>query len=124
MWFRFGTELSWIETPVSPAFGEHLLESPASVLLTVEVEQFRYAQARAEQHGDGGVIAQPLVVTTARANPERLRGRQEPQLLAARDSPFHCGSGSRGGRTPSVGQPSGNACTLKWIQRAKCRTLA
>src|SRR5260370_25440487 len=107
MWFRFGTALSWIETPVSPAFGEHLLESPASVLLTVEVEQFRYAQARAEQHGDGGVIAQPLVVTTAPANPERLRGRQEPQPLAARDSPFHCGACSAARRTASAAPRAG-----------------
>jgi hypothetical protein len=60
----------------------------------------------------------PRSVAGPRADAQRPAPPRGPQLVA-RESPSHLGSDSLGGRTPSIAQPIGNACTLKMNSSGK-----
>jgi hypothetical protein len=53
------------------------------VLLGIETEQLAEAKPGAEEHGDRGVIAEPLVGSPTRSDTKRLGRGEEPDLVGA-----------------------------------------
>jgi hypothetical protein len=66
-------------TSLDPDVGEVL----AGVLVAVELQDIGDAQARAEQYGEEGVVAQPLLGAMAGPHAQRLRGVEQTELLEA-----------------------------------------
>jgi hypothetical protein len=66
----------------------------AVVLVALELQDLGDAEARAEQHGQQGVVAQALLCAGAGPHAQRLRGVEQAELLQAGE-PFPVGCGLR-----------------------------
>jgi hypothetical protein len=66
-----------------PAFTEHVREAPAGILHEVHPQELRDPQPRAKECGDQRVVAHALMRPVRFSHAQRLRGREEPQLLEA-----------------------------------------
>jgi hypothetical protein len=93
-------------------------------LVAVERQDLGDAEAGAQQHGQQGMVAEPLLCTRAGSYAQRLRGIEQAEFLQARE-PFPVGGGlSRrfdSVRGAAEGEEAGEFAVS---QRAKWRTVA